>query len=412
MQPAVLLASITQHYLESPDFNGMALRTIAGETHEESRRSLRLLVEEGQATIVFGDIHPNPHVRALADEPIDACLAKLDRLGVEWACAYPTRAHLETIVTFDTYAGTPYAYELAVGCPQLSYRAFELDMLESYRNDPRFYYEMNDMAGQIYARAGAGVREGQDAWLRFGIAFNDDRDPFIAVYLWDLFKMPDEAQQMWKLRETDEKTLLHPDFHRMTMGHFPERMSIYEAFLMELATINEMAAAIGRPPLFRKDFVGVRPKAFGMLLRPTVGAFNAFVLALDKMLSDNINLKFFDTDVDPEREIDLGGGRFKVERKGSLQILEEWIRSKFRPGDTAPMDEMFKALRAVRSLRNKPAHSEVEDRFDKAIASEQRALMTRTFKALRLLRLVLANHPMARSVEVDSALAEGLIWPA
>lgn len=412
MQTHVLLAAITQQYLTSGDFNGLPLRKLSGEEHEESRQSLRTLVEKGLATIVFGDVHPNPHVRALPDEPVEACLAKIERLGIEHGCAYPTRAHLETVVTASQYPGMPYAYELALGGPQLSYRAFELDTLEGYRNDPRFYYEMNDIAGQIYAREGAGVRESQEAWLRFGIAFDETHDPYVAVYLWDLFSMPPEVQQIWKLKETSEKTFLHSDFHRTTMGHFPERLSIYEAFIMELVTINEMATAIGKPTLFRKDFMGDRPKAFGMLLRPTVAAFNAFVLSLDKMLSDNINQKFFAGEIEAEREVDLGDGRVKVERKGSLQMLEEWIRKKFRPKDSAPMEEMFKALRNVRSLRNKPAHAEVEDRFDKEIASEQRKLMTRTYKALRLLRLVLTNHPMAKSVEVDSTLAEGMIWPA
>lgn len=94
MRPPVLLVAITQQYLTSGDFNGLPLRRILGDVHEETRASLRALIEQGLVTIVFGDIHPNPHIKALSDEPVGDTLAKIDALGIEHACAYPTRAHL------------------------------------------------------------------------------------------------------------------------------------------------------------------------------------------------------------------------------------------------------------------------------------------------------------------------------
>ena len=41
-------------------------------------------------------------------------------------------------------------------------------------------------------------------------------------------------------------------FRTSILGEFPEKMPIFEAFLLELRTINEMSIAMGRPPLFRK----------------------------------------------------------------------------------------------------------------------------------------------------------------
>lgn len=412
MDQSSLLLAISHQYLASRDFNGLPLRKLSGDEHKKTRSSLRKLVEKGLVTIVFGDIHPNPHVRALPDEPLEIVLEKLDRKGVEGGCAYPTRSHLETLVSVEQYPGKPYAYELALGGAQLSYRAFDLQILEYYRNDPRFHYQVDDIRGQIYAHEGAGVPERDDAYLRFGFAYDDASNMYVAVYLWDLFKLPPETQQMWRMRESAVNTGLHPDFHRTTAGHFPERLSIYEAFLMELAVLNSMAEAIGKPALFRKDYRSARPKEFAALLRPTVREFNNFVQALDKMLSDNINSKFFEDEVAAEHEVEIGDGKVRVDRKGTIQMLEEWVFLKFAPRNPKAVKGIFDLFREVRKLRSKPAHTEVEDRFDTAISADQRDLMNRSYKALRGLRTVIGQHPLARDVEIDDILGEARIWLA
>ena len=55
---------------------------------------------------------------------------------------------------------------------------------------------------------------------------------------------------------------------------------------------------MGRPALFRNDFgryAEERPIDFAFMVRPTLRELNAFVLTLDKLLSDNIDPKFFET---------------------------------------------------------------------------------------------------------------------
>jgi hypothetical protein len=407
-----LLNTITEFYLKSRDFNGYPLRQLKEAEDGEVVDHLRSLVRDGLVSIIFGDRHPNPHIRAIEDETPAAVLVKIATKGLGAACAYPTTKHLQMVVNAADYDGRPYALGLALGGAQLSHRAFDLHVLETYRNDPRFYYDTDDIFGQIYLEDGAvGVKKQEDVYLRFGFSYDDDDNKYVAVFLWDLFKLTPEAQQQWKMRETDTPTNLHPDYFRtQIIGDFPERMSIYDAFTYELKTINEMAQAMGRPNLFRNDYYRARPKGFSSLLRPTVREMNDFVRLLDGMISDNINLKFFKDDVALEKEIDLGNGRFRVERKGTLQILEEWIRSKFRPKDEAPMNALFVAFRDVRKLRNKPAHAHVEDKFDAAIGKQQRELVLSAYEAVRTLRLVLANHPLAKEVEVDEFLYEGRIW--
>jgi hypothetical protein len=426
-----LLERVTAHYLGSRDFNGFSLHSLIdvepptdvqelilqiseepAPPSDEAVELVRELVENGLVTVVFGDIHPNPHIRAFPDEPKAKTLGKLSAANLNHACLYPSREHLQGVVKPADYAGCPYALELALGAAQLDHRAFDLHVLEPYRNDPRYSYETNDISGQINVKSeGSGLKESEEVYLRFGFAYDDADNRYVAVFPWDLYKLSPEAQQLWRMREVPQKTSLHPDYFRNAlMGDFAQHHSMYEAFGLELKTINEMAAAMGRPSLFRHDYVDNRPRAFEALLRPTLREFNEFVRLLDSMISDNINPKFFRGEIPLERDVERKDGKIQVERKGTLQVLQEWVEARFRPKDKDPMDEMFDIFREVRRLRNKPSHAPTEDEFSTKIAADQRELMKRAYGAVRLLRLILANHPDASHVKVSEHLADGRIW--
>lgn len=374
--------------------------------------AVRELVESGKVTLVFGDVHPNPHIRAFSDELKHETLTRLSGPDISYACLYPTAQHLRGIINPSDYVGRPYALELALGGAQLEHRAFHMHVLEPYRNDPRFSYQTNDISGQISVKSvGSGLKESEEVYLRFGFCYDDDDNRYVAAFRWDLFKLSPEAQQMWRIREVNEITYLHPDYFRNAiMGDFARHYSMYEAFRLELRTINQISAAISRPNLFRHDYVENRPRGFEALLRPTLKEFNDFICLLDSMMSDNINLKFFQNDVPLERDVERKDGKVQVERKGSIQVLQEWIEARFRPKDKALMEEMFATFRKIRSLRNKPSHAPTDDEFSIKIAAEQRELMKSAYGAVRSLRLVLANHPGAEAVDVNEQLADGQIW--
>lgn len=400
-----LLQAITDRYLGSRDFNGFSTGTADASLVSE-------LVREGLVAVTFGDYHPNPHIRAFEDEPVAEQLQKIadGRLGM--ACAYPTTRHLEKVVDRTNYIGRPYALALALGAPQLRHKAFDLHVLEPYRNDPRYSYDCDDIYGQLSGFANEdGLRDRDNAFLKFGFAYGDDMARYVAVFNWELFRLSPEHQQMWSARETDASTMLHPDYYRtQVLGDWPERISIYGAFIEELRVINRMAGAMGRKPLFRRDYENARPKAFASLLRPTLREFNDFVRLLDVMLSDNLSTDFFNGEVPLESEHERPDGRIEVRRRGSIQILESWIALKFRPRDPDPVKEMFATLRRIRAMRNKPSHSALEDEFSKEIAENQRNLMIDAYAAVRLLRLILANHAKAKTIEIDEQVREGLIW--
>ena len=221
-----------------------------------------------------------------------------------------------------------------------------------------------------------------------------------------------EHQQIWDSKRVETEAHLHPNYYRSSiLGKWPEKVSLYEAVLMEMSTVNEIANALERPPFFRKDYSGEnRPREFGYLLRSTLKEYNDFIHLLDKMFSENINRDFFQGEVALEREVTRADGKIEVKPKGSLQIMEDWIRNSFQTEDWADIEEMFKTFRKIRKLRQKPAHSVHENTFDQKFFKDQGELMKNVYRAVKILRLILHLHPGASSIQIDKHLEDGLIW--
>ena len=80
MSCETLLAEIANFYLKSHNYNGISARSLIkqyGET--EVQHLLAQLIRDECVSVVFGDYHPNPHIKALPSEPIDFDLSRLHR---------------------------------------------------------------------------------------------------------------------------------------------------------------------------------------------------------------------------------------------------------------------------------------------------------------------------------------------
>ena len=410
-----ILREVTDHYLNSGDFNGLFALKLTGD-QEQLKSALSQMIREDRISLTFGDIHPNPHIKAFEAEPASKQLEKIDTLGLQSVCIYPTKAHLATVVDQSQYHGLPFTQKLAMGEPQLGFYSFNLSVLEIYRNDPRYYYRNDDVSGTIsiasnHPESGEMQKSDQVLLQTFGFSYDSNMNRAVAVFLRYLADLSPEHQQIWNAKVLGPDYKLHPDYYKSSMGHWPEGASLFTAFLYEQYHINEMCRLMGRPPLFRQEFTeGRRPRGFGFLVRPTLKEFNDFVLLLDKMLSDNIDVQFFQGEVPLEEEVPRDDGRVVIRHKGSLAVLEEWVRAKFRPSDPEPIDEMFAALRDTRKQRQHPAHAVEEDRFDQKYFQEHRELAMRAYDAIRTLRLMFKNHPACHAHSIPDWLQTGKIW--
>jgi len=417
-----LLAAITAQYLDSGDFNGLSYHFIARKfavTPEELMKQLEELLTADQIEIIYGDYHPNPHIKAFEGFKKEAQLEKLaDTELLQQACIYPSRNHLKYVVPEALYKDSPYSKELALGAGQLDFRAFDVSVLEFYRNDPRYHYDNNDISGWIsvhdeYFESDKMAESDQALLESFGFCYTEELDRAVAVFLRYLHDLSPEHQQIWKAKELVGDYDLHPDYYRNSiLGDWGTRLSIFDAFVQELVIINKMCEAMGKPPLFRESFEHSRPREFGFLLRPTLSEFNAFVHLLDKMMSDNINKNFFEHDIELEDEEVRKDGKIIVKPKGTIRLLQDWLEKNFRPADPTPLIEMFTALKKIRNIRQKPAHSIKENEFDQKYFKQQRLLMKDAYNAIRTVRLIFANYPRVKAAppEIGKLLYEGKIW--
>lgn len=416
-QQNTLLAEVTKHYLTSYDFNGIPTGRL-GEalrlTLEEVRQSLRQPIKD---ELVFLNTRGNYHIKAFDEPPIKEQLKELEKVDLQHSCVYPTTTRLRKVVDRKRYEGRPFTLRLALGEPQLKPLFFDLDVLEAYRNDPRMRYWHNDIAGGIWITDEACVaKQAQDrdkVFLQtFGFAYDDEMNRAVAVYLRYLSDLTPEHQRIWEARLLSGEYSLHPDYYRTSIsGQFPERLSLCEAFIAEIRVINNMTKAMGKRPLFRTAYdSSSRPREFELMIRPTQRELNSFIHLLDKLLSENINKDFFRGDLLLEEEIQRAKGKMEIRQKGTLRLLEDWLRKKVIFPNQQPFLEMITIFKKIRNLRQKPAHSVAEDQFDQKFFKQQREILLEAYTAIRTLRQIFANDPRAASVKVEEALYKGKIW--
>lgn len=422
-----LSLAIAYYLRDDGDFNGLPLAHISAATvcsWSELQQALTDLVKAGATHVHWGDVDVNPHINRIGFAPKAAQLNHLKALdnAEYYTCLYPSEDVLKATLPADAYADRPYTRELALGAAQLGHRSFELQVLETYRNDPRYYYTCSDIGGSIcisveHSQGGQQVRESDQVLVEtFGFSYDKQRNRAVAVFVRYLHCLSAEHQQMWRARQLEGSYGLHPDYYRANvLGDWPEHMSLLEALCIEVWLINQMAKVIRKKPLFRQDFgphAENRPKRLALLIRPTLEEFNAAVLLLDKVLSDNISTKFFEGAIPLASEIERRDGKIEVRPKGTITLLDEYLRSVYRTDDWSVWDEAIASLRKVRKLRQSPAHGVKEDVFDPEYARQFRELCVEGYGALHTLRTCLQRHPAVRGagIEVPHALEAGKVW--
>ncbi|WP_104027263.1 AAA family ATPase [Vibrio jasicida] len=410
---------VEEQYFSSGDFNGYPVYKLISEL-DVNADDMKTIIRDGIVNeILTVEIYANTHIKAFSNVPKEKMLECFD--SEEFPanmCLYIHPNKLSESEHLTKFAESPYQLELAKGKGQLDYMTFDLSVLEFYRNDPRYTYETDFIHGSIcitdeYFESSSVPEKDQIILKTFGFAYDDEMNRYVAVFARYLANLSPEHQQIWKAKEINGSIKLHPDYYASSiLGSWGTKMSIFEAFVQELELINKMSQLMGKPHLFHNSFVYDRPKEFGFLLRPTVSEFNSFMLLLDKMMSDNINKKFFENDVEVESEEERSDGKVVIRPKGTIQILAAWIDKFYQTPDPKHVDNMLAAFRKVRKLRQKPAHKVNIDSFDQKLFKEQRKIIIKAYDAVRTLRLMLSNHPAVRvnPPEISDRLYKGEIW--
>lgn len=392
-----ILNDILKHYFDSRDFNGLP---IFGDEPDDRRAATVRLVKAGKVQVVSDEDYLNPHIRPWPSKrTIESQVASIENLkhGDPSVVLYPTPDALKSYRKKKRYPGMPFRQDMGNGKGTLELAFFRTDVLEQYRNDPRYHFSYWDF--------GASMSISDDAYddpdepkgdkthhLHMGFAYDltgfepDNPDSpikrLVASYYGDLADLSDIHQQRWKTYQVDSAGIEpHPAWWMSQMGHFPDGIGPFAKLFSELEAINELFVNICGKPLFKSS---QKPDDFGWILRPSQSEWDRFVHDMDKILSENIDHSTL-TAVGVSRKTPAG------EVKGSLARLEEFLqRTGLTANDTKRLLETFREIRAART---KPAHKIRKNITDKTYVHKQIHILSEVNNRLTGLRNWLQKHP-------------------
>jgi hypothetical protein len=417
-----ILSAIVSAFIESAQgdsFNGLVAESLLRFEGNPDRLRARLatLLDEHKITCVFACAELNMHIKRFPDLPIDRQRALLKTEDPKEFCVYPTCSETAKSIDITQWNDRPFSKALALAEPQLTYRAFDMGALERYTSDPRYSVHFADYMGSMSIKdepfSDQGFPDRDKVSLQtFGLGFSDNRIPRVVVYLRYLANLSPEHQQYWNSYLVNGDVRMCRQYYQSSvLGEFWRNRSIRYAIAEEMKCINAMSEAIWGAGLFRDlpsgDDVPIGLTSF---LRPTADNFHHFVMALDKLLSDSIDMKFFNGKLPLEKEEVRPGGRIEVQRKGSLTLLDEWLRTKIIWDDPNEFRKVVIApLREVRRLRQQPAHTFTTDHFSTDYYEKRRKLLWAVFNSLSNIRATFAKHPRAGSIKAPSWLDDEAI---
>lgn len=403
-----LLESVKARYLTSRDFNGFY---VSQESAAHIPEAIRL-VKSGLVQVVSEEDYPNPHIRPWPSRrSIEAQVKSLEALiqSQYGLCLYPTpeavsQAEVETID-----AGEPFRRALAAGQGTLELAYFEFEVLEPYRNDPKFIFQFRDFGAEtLLSDESHMTADEKDSIIMSHIGYAYDLSNYelhnptsklvrrACAFLGDLAKLHPVHQMRWKTFEVAASPDLepHPAWWAQQMGRWPERIGPFQRFFFELETWNEFHTAIYGAPILRTT---ARPREFGWMIRPSKREFDAFIVQLDQLLSDNILHRALD---------ELGADRKDADENnmGSLRRLETAMVLRGATEEEAQV--VLKPFKDVRKLRQKPAHAQEANVVDNALLHKQVSVLQEVTKALYALRAFWQSHRTNREWTEPSYVAK------
>lgn len=391
----VTLRAVVSHYVSPGDFNGLfvgrGVLPVDIDTAAEH-------VVGGLLQVVSENDYPNPHIRpwksrrSIDDQVTDLRDAAT---GVSYGvCLYPKPQIMAEVLEAGDYVDLPYERRLAEGQGWLDVAYFRFEVLESYRNDPRYHFDFLDFGVTTGVTDAVYLAENErDAdkvsLSHIGYAYDFSRadDGVIArsvcAFLSDLAKLTPEHQWRWRSYEVTppESVHPHPVWFGQMMGNWADGIGPFEKLMVELKAWNTLHMRAFDCDLLRET---ERPREFGWIIRSSQSEFDQFVQTLDKLLSDNISHEALDAANAP-RKNEAG------DSLGTLNRIAQLLESKGNPKES--VDELLLPLREVRSARMEPAHRLRRNVTDENIVGQQVELLVRVIDSVQDLRQFWQRHP-------------------
>lgn len=258
---------------------------------------------------------------------------------------------------------------------------FEAKVLNDFIYDPR--YQINN----FIFKCNISIKEKFDNTDDFddnnkiildniGFGYNEKNVRIISVFLKNLSELPYKMQNRFYTYEINNNTFLDPGFIKSINGRWNDEISIINAIHYEMKQINEICE--GDENFFKEIYSDNNLKEFNILLLPTKNEYNSFISTFDKLLSDNINKKYFKEKSESYRE------------KNTIRLLKEWLEK--IDVDSEIINKIINPIVNVRNQRNKPSHSISDDEYNIDFYNEQTNILKSVYCSLKCLINVLIKY--------------------
>lgn len=399
------LTLVIEHYLQDDQFLGYpatALLHLWGDV-AQCRKALSQLVTGQLLTVTVADGQANVLVRALPAPAVAEQVRTMMSRPLARITLFPSPALLREVVEEEHLTDRPFTLALAQGEAQLAHRFFDVAVLERYHQHADYRVSTSDRLGTIWRKHAGQERQ----WLpAFGFACKANGERALTVTFAYLSRFDADTQAHWAAHQSEDPDYRvdEEDLRLQQLGEWPRKLTIVETILTEMQVLNDLAALMGRAPLWRsapKRAEG--PPGLARLVRPTAHSFAAFITAMDDLLSQNLNVDFFGDDrlwLQPDADED----ETQSAKKTALHMLAAWLGHRFRTSEQGPIQDMLASLRDLHRCRCSLSDNADDTHFDTQLFVEQQRWFTRCDEALRVLRLIFANHPAAAEYELPPEL--------
>lgn len=385
-----ILKHIYNYYINSEDYNGISIGSLNFKevSGEQILNYIIELINEGKVNIISSKDSLNIHINRIGFLPKNEQINDLMKnVGVYEFCCYPSTLYLEEHINRNDYAMKPFDLLLALGTPQLRLQYFKWDVLDKYSEDPQFDFTFRDYEGEVYSTE--SLPETEYIHLKtFGTGRDSNDNLVVAVFTRYLTRMSSTNQCYWLSKMVDgEKCKYIKSYWENQINccfAFPD--SIYSVILKEMFNINSIAQYIWGVNFFIKDFSTNQCDAFGTIFKPTLKRYNDFIMVFEKIIPNNINPDFF-------TKVHNDGKDEKGILKGTINRFRDWLRV------ICPLheNEITEQVRAIRKVRQSPAHKIEKNIYDYNYFNLQLELSIKTFDSLVLFRQLLLTHPKAKN---------------
>ncbi len=398
----ILFNLICRYFKESDNYGGISSYNLNLPYDEnELVISIIRLIEKNKISILTSDDDVNYHIIRFGfnskEEQID--FLRNNGLQVHF-CLYPSHDYLSQESSSKDAAFYPFRNLLKIGQPQYKILYFEWDILHKYYSDPRYNFEFSDYYGKIFSTE--NIKEENSINLnRFGVGKDKNGNYVVAAFIRDLAAQPSATQIEWKFKLVyeQEKCKVTSCYIKNLFEccwDFPN--TVYRSVIQEITNINLLATKICGEKFFNLEFVQEKPNGFDMIYIPTYKAYTDYILKFETMVTNNINVKFFDY-FGIDRRDEHG------EIRGSITLLKVFLEK----NNSKIKEQIIEPLRKLRKLRQSPAHKIENNKYDIGYFNKQHSLTVEIFESLCLLRKFIHSLPNAQQCEIKYKQTENYI---